>query len=179
MKVAPAPRASKRFSTLANAIASQQLNGRAAATIWARVQETVGDPFTAEAVLGTPVDRLRSAGLSGSKVISLIDLAEHVVDGRVALDRIGRLSDGEVIDHLTDVRGIGPWTAQMFLMFTLRRLDVWPTGDYGVRSGFGKLFLGGRMPSARELEPLGERFRPFRSVAAWWCWAAADDPELR
>lgn len=178
MRVSPAPPASHRFETLANAIASQQLNGRAAETIWGRVRRSVDGPFTPEAVLRVPKLAWREAGLSGAKTASLVDLAEHVADGRVHLDRIGRLSDDEVVAHLTSVRGIGPWTAQMFLMFTLRRLDVWPTGDYGVRNGYGKAFNGGVMPSAKELEPLGNRFRPYRSVAAWYCWAAADDPEF-
>jgi len=178
MRVSAAPPASHRFETLANAIASQQLNGRAAETIWGRVRSSIDGPFSPEAVLGVPEVAWREAGLSGAKTASLVDLAEHVADGRVRLDRIGRLSDDEVVSHLTSVRGIGPWTAQMFLIFTLRRLDVWPTGDYGVRNGYGKAFNGGVMPSAKELEPLGDRFRPYRSVAAWYCWAAADDPEF-
>ena len=177
MKIGAAPPVSKRFETLSNAIASQQLNGRAAASIWARVKGLIDGPFTAEAVRTVPVAQLREAGLSGAKCASLLDLAEQVSDGRVRLDRIGRSTDDEVVEHLVGVRGIGPWTAQMFLMFTLRRLDVWPAGDYGVRSGYGRAFNGGVMPSARELAPLGDRFAPYRSVAAWYCWAAADDPE--
>lgn len=179
MRVPAAPPAARRFETLANAIASQQLHGRAAETIWARARSKIDGPFTAEAVLEVPLLAWRDAGLSGAKAASLIDLAEHVADGRVQLERIGRFDDAEVIVHLTAVRGIGPWTAQMFLMFTLRRLDVWPTGDFGVRSGYGRAFQGGVMPTARQLEPLGDRFRPYRSVAAWYCWAAADDPEFR
>lgn len=179
MKIGAAPPASKRFETLANAIASQQLNGRAAASIWARVKALVEGAFTADAILALPITQLRGAGLSGSKCASILDLAEQVSDGRVRLERIGRLPNDEVIEHLVAVRGIGPWTAQMFLMFSLRRLDVWPTGDYGVRNGYGRAFNGGVMPTARELEPLGDRFAPYRSVAAWYCWAAADDPEYR
>jgi DNA-3-methyladenine glycosylase II len=179
MKIGAAPPASKRFESIANAIASQQLNGSAAASIWARVKGLVDGPFTAEAVRTVPVRQLRKAGLSGAKCASLLDLADQVSGGRVRLDRIGRLTDDEVVDHLVSVRGIGPWTAQMFLMFTLRRLDVWPTGDYGVRSGYGRAFNGGVMPTAREIAPMGDRFAPYRSVAAWYCWAAADDPEYR
>jgi len=178
MRVSAAPPASRRFETLANAIASQQLYGRAAESIWGRVRSQVDGPFTADAVLNVVENSWREAGLSGAKAASLVDLAEHVADGRVQLERIGRLSDDEVVSHLTSVRGIGPWTAQMFLMFTLRRLDIWPTGDFGVRNGYGKAFNRGVMPSAKELEPLGDRFRPYRSVAAWYCWAAADDPEF-
>lgn len=178
MRVPNPPRADRRFESLANAIASQQLNGRAAASIWARVRARVDGPFTAPAVLAVPVTVWREAGLSAAKVTSLIDLAEHVDDGRLSLERIGYADDESVIARLTQVRGIGPWTAQMFLMFSLRRLDVWPTGDYGVRNGYGRAFNRGSMPSARELEGLGDRFRPYRSVAAWYCWAAADDPDL-
>ena len=178
MRIGVAPPVAKRFETLANSIASQQLNGRAAQTIWCRVRGRVEGPFTAEAVLAVPESLWRDAGLSGAKAASLIDLAEHVADGRVQLERVGRMSDSEVVSHLTAVRGIGPWTAQMFLMFSLRRLDVWPTGDYGVRMGYGKAFRRGVIPTAKELEPLGDRFRPYRSVVAWYCWAAADDPEF-
>lgn len=178
MRIGVAPPISKRFETLANAIASQQLNGRAAQTIWGRVRGKVEGPFTAEAVLAVPESSWRDAGLSGAKAASLIDLAAHVADGRIQLHRVGRMSDSEVVELLTSVRGIGPWTAQMFLIFSLRRLDVWPTGDYGVRIGYGKAFRREVAPTAKELEPLGDRFRPFRSVAAWYCWAAADDPEF-
>jgi len=177
MRIGAATPVSKRFEALANAIASQQLNGRAAQTIWGRVRALVEGPFTAEALLVIPESWLREAGLSGAKTTSLIDLAEHVSDGRIQLERVGRMSDNEVLAHLTAVRGIGPWTAQMFLMFSLRRLDVWPTGDYGVRIGYGKAFNRPVAPTAKELEPLGDRFRPYRSVVAWYCWAAADDPE--
>jgi 3-methyladenine DNA glycosylase/8-oxoguanine DNA glycosylase len=178
MRIGAAPPVAKRFEALANAITSQQLNGRAAQTIWGRVRGKVEGPFTADAVLALPESSWRDAGLSGAKAASLIDLAEHVADGRVQLERLGRMSDSEVVTHLTAVRGIGPWTAQMFLMFSLRRLDVWPTGDYGVRIGYGKAFRRGVAPTAKELEPLGDRFRPYRSVVAWYCWAAADDPEF-
>lgn len=178
MRIGAAPPVAKRFETLANAIASQQLNGRAAQTIWGRVLGKVEGPFTAEAVLAVAESSWRDAGLSGAKAASLIDLAAHVADGRIQLHRVGRMSDSEVVEHLISVRGIGPWTAQMFLMFSLRRLDVWPTGDYGVRIGYGKAFRRGVAPTAKELEPLGDRFRPFRSVVAWYCWAAADDPDF-
>ena len=176
MRIPRPPRASARFEALASTIVSQQLNGRAAASIWSRARALVDGPFTPQAALAVPETLWRSAGLSGAKAASVTDLAANVVDGRVRLDRIGRQSDEAVVDHLTAVRGIGPWTAQMFLIFGLGRLDVWPTGDYGVRNGFGRAFCGGTMPTPRDLEALGERFRPFRSVVAWYCWAVADDP---
>lgn len=178
MRLAAAPPATQRFETLARSIAHQQLNGRAAATIWGRMEALVPGPFIAESVLDVPSETWRSAGLSGAKVASLLDLAEHVVDGRVQLERIGRLEDEDIVGHLVAVRGIGPWTAQMFLMFTLRRLDVWPTGDYGVRAGYARAWNGGSMPTPRQLADLGDRYRPYRSVVAWYCWRAADDPEF-
>lgn len=167
-------RADARFEALASSIAYQQLAGRAAATIWARVEAAVGEPFTPEAVLATDPEALRGAGLSGAKTASLLDLAAKSADGTVRLDRIGRLDDEAVVEHLTVVRGIGRWTAQMFLLFDLRRMDVWPTGDYGVRAGYAKAFGLHEMPTEREMLALGAPFTPYRSVLAWWCWREAD-----
>src|SRR5262249_34748976 len=113
------------------------------------------------------------AGLSGAKTASLLDLAAKVDDGTVRLDRVGRLSDDAVIQQLVTVRGIGPWTADMFLIFTLHRLDVWPVGDYGVRVGYSRAYGLSEVPTARELAPLGDRFRPYRTYAAWYCWRVA------
>jgi DNA-3-methyladenine glycosylase II len=166
----------RRFDDLARNIVYQQLAGRAAASIHGRVVETLGGQVTAEGILATPESVLRSCGLSGSKTASLIDLADKVASGEVALDRIGRLSDDEVIAHLTVVRGIGPWTAQMFLMSTLSRLDVWPVGDYGVRAGFAKAWSLDEIPQPKVLDDLGEPFRPYRSLVAWYCWRTADEP---
>ena len=165
----------RRFDQLAANIVYQQLAGKAAASIHGRVVETLGGEVTAEGILATPVPVLRACGLSGSKTASLVDLADKVASGEVALDRIGRLSDDEVVAHLTVVRGIGPWTAQMFLMSTLGRLDVWPVGDYGVRAGFAKAWGMDGVPAPKELEELGEPFRPYRSLVSWYCWRAADE----
>ncbi len=167
-------RADRRFAALAESIAYQQLAGRAAATIWSRVVAAVGDPFTPDAVLATPVDALRAAGLSGAKAAALVDLATRSADGTLRLERLGRLTDDEVVAHLTVVRGIGPWTAQMFLLFDLHRLDVWPTGDYGVRAGYARAFGLDDTPTEREMGALGSPFAPFRSVLAWWCWRETD-----
>jgi 3-methyladenine DNA glycosylase/8-oxoguanine DNA glycosylase len=125
-------------------------------------------------VLALPEDVLRGAGLSGSKTASIRDLAQKVLAGDVELDRVGRLSDDDIVRELTLVRGIGRWTAEMFLMFQLGRLDVWPVDDFGVRRGYGLLHGWTEMPTARQLEPLGDPYRPYRSVAAWYCWRAAD-----
>jgi DNA-3-methyladenine glycosylase II len=163
------------FAELARAINYQQLAGRAAAAIHGRfVALFDGDAPTPEAVLALPIDKLRGAGLSANKAASIRDLAEKVVDGSVQLDRISRLPDDEIVRELTLVRGIGPWTAEMFLMFQLGRLDVWPVGDYGIRKGYALLYGLADPPPPSELAPLGDRFRPYRSIAAWCCWRAAE-----
>ena len=167
--------ASRRFDHLARNIVYQQLAGRAAASIHGRVVDAVGGQVTAERVLATPEPVLRACGLSGAKTASLLDLADKVATGEVTLDRIGRMSDAEVVASLTVVRGIGPWTAQMFLMSTLSRLDVWPTGDYGVRAGFARAWGLPGIPDPKALDVLGEPFHPYRSLVAWYCWRAADD----
>jgi 3-methyladenine DNA glycosylase/8-oxoguanine DNA glycosylase len=161
-----------RFEQLAEAICYQQLAGAAAEAIWLRVRLLVDGSFTPEAVLGVGYDALRGAGFSNAKALSLLDLAAKVAAGEVRLDRIGRLSDEAVVAELTPVRGIGPWTAEMFLIFTLKRLDVWPVGDYGVRAGYAVAYDLPTMPSSQELVPLGDRFRPYRTMVAWYCWQA-------
>ena len=175
----PPPRrrvsADRRFGDLARNIVYQQLAGRAAASIHGRFVEALDGDVCAERVLATPEPVLRSCGLSGSKAASILDLAGKVVSGEVALDRIGRLSDEEVVGHLTVVRGVGPWTAQMFLMSTLGRMDVWPLGDYGVRAGFASAWGLDEVPTPKELHVLGEPYRPYRSLVAWYCWRAADE----
>ncbi|HVN52162.1 MAG TPA: hypothetical protein VMT43_12045 [Acidimicrobiales bacterium] len=173
-------RADRRFEDLAESIAYQQLAGKAAATIWGRFRALYDPgPLDAEEVLATPVDSLRAAGLSGAKTAAVLDLARHVADGTLTLERAGRMSDDEVVAQLVQVRGIGPWTAHMFLIFTLQRLDVWPTGDYGVRTGYGLAYGLREAPAPAALEELGERFRPYRSVAAWYCWRVLDSPAGR
>jgi DNA-3-methyladenine glycosylase II len=165
------------FAALVESIVYQQLAGAAAATIHRRLVAALGGEVTPEAMLALAPEELRAAGMSGNKAASVCDLAAKVLDGTVVLDQRGlaREGDEEVIERLTTVRGIGRWTAEMFLMFQLRRLDVWPTGDLGVRKGFGVAW-GIAMPSARELEPLGDPFRPYRSAVAWYCWRAAEAP---
>jgi DNA-3-methyladenine glycosylase II len=163
------------FAALVRAIVYQQLAGAAAAAIHGRLVAALDDDVQPEALLALSDESLRAVGLSANKAASLRDLATKVLDGTVVLSprRLSRQSDDEVVARLSTVRGIGPWTAQMFLMFQLRRLDVWPTGDFGVRRGYG-LAWNVPMPSARELEPLGDPYRPYRSVVAWYCWRAAE-----
>jgi DNA-3-methyladenine glycosylase II len=163
------------FATLVRAIVYQQLAGRAAAAIHGRLIAALNGDVEPEPLIALTDDSLRAVGLSRNKVASLRDLAANVLDGTVILSPPGlaRQSDDEIIKRLSAVRGIGPWTAEMFLLFQLRRLDVWPVGDLGVRRGYG-LAWGVPMPTARELQPLGDPYRPYRSVAAWYCWRAAE-----
>ena len=168
-------RTGSHFAGLVEAIVYQQLAGAAAKAIHGRLVAALHDDVAPEAMLALPDDTLRAAGLSANKARSLRDLATKVLDGTVILSPRGlsRQSDEEVIARLSTVRGIGPWTAQMFLIFRLRRLDVWPVGDFGVRQGYG-LAWEVPMPAARELEPLGDRYRPYRTVVAWYCWRAVE-----
>lgn len=169
------PPTETHFAALVRAITYQQLAGAAATAIHGRLINALVGEVTPERLLATPTEALRSAGLSGNKTASLQDLAAKVLDGTVVLDphALRAESDADMVARLSTVRGIGRWTAEMFLIFQLRRLDVWPTGDLGVRTGFG-LAWGIPTPTAKELEPLGEPYRPYRSVVAWYCWRAAE-----
>jgi DNA-3-methyladenine glycosylase II len=160
------------FGALVRAIVYQQLAGRAAAAIHGRVRALVPGVLTPEAVLALPEEALRGAGLSGAKTASVRDLSAHAASGELALGRLNRLPDEEIVTRLSAVRGIGPWTAQMFLLFELRRLDIWPTGDLGVREGWRLVHGRHVQPTPAELMLLGEPLRPVRSVAAWYCWQA-------
>jgi len=163
------------FGALVQAIVYQQLAGAAARAIHGRLIAAMPDGAEPEALLALSDETLRAVGLSANKVRSLRDLATKVLEGTVVISPRGlsRQSDDEVIARLTTVRGIGPWSAQMFLMFQLRRLDVWPVLDFGVRHGYG-LAWKIPTPTARELEPLGDPFRPYRSVVAYYCWRAVE-----
>jgi DNA-3-methyladenine glycosylase II len=160
------------FAALAESILYQQLAGAAAAAIHRRFVALFDGSLSPEAVLSLPEERLRGAGLSGSKAASIRDLAAKVADGTVPLDQISRLPDEELIERLTVVRGIGRWTAEMFLIFQLRRLDVWPVDDYGVRKGYSLAYGLPELLKPKQLQGEGERFRPYRTVAAWYCWQA-------
>ena len=170
----PAP-TETHFGTLVRAITFQQLAGAAARAIHGRLVAALDGDVAPERLLELPDETLRAVGLSAAKVASLRDLSAKVLDGTVVLDsrRLARISDEEITTRLSSVRGIGRWTAEMFLMFQLRRLDVWPTGDLGVRRGYG-LAWGVDMPTPKQLEALGEPYHPYRSVVAWYCWRAAE-----
>ena len=167
------------FAALAESILHQQLAGPAARAIHGRFIALFDGDLSPKAVLAVPPRKLRAAGLSRSKVASIRDLAAKVVDGTVPLQRIGRLADDEVVARLTVVRGIGRWTAEMFLIFQLRRLDVWPVGDYAVRKGYALAYGLRTLPTPKQLESAGERFRPYRTVAAWYCWQAVREQRKR
>jgi 3-methyladenine DNA glycosylase/8-oxoguanine DNA glycosylase len=168
------------FDALAESIAYQQLSGKAAATIWNRVRALYPkrkwlDPAK---ILATPDDALRAAGLSRAKTAALKDLAAKTLDGTVPSGRtLVRMTDDEIVARLTAVRGIGRWTVEMFLLFDLGRPDVWPVDDYGVRKGFAKTFGRRKLPTPKQLMKFGEKWRPYRSVAAWYFWRALDVPK--
>ncbi|HEY6593204.1 MAG TPA: DNA-3-methyladenine glycosylase 2 family protein [Asanoa sp.] len=161
------------FAALVRAITFQQLAGRAAVAIHGRLRALVDGEFGPAAVLALTDEQMRGAGLSRAKIAALRDLAAKVLDGTVVLSPRTTMSDEEIISRLSTVRGIGRWTAEMYLIFQLRRLDVWPVDDLGVRQGYARIFGLDAAPTARELQPLGDRFRPYRSVLALYCWQAA------
>jgi DNA-3-methyladenine glycosylase II len=162
------------FSALASSILYQQLAGKAAAAIHARFLALFDGRPTPEAVLDMPAERLRGVGLSGNKAAAIADLASKVIDGTVPTGGWSTLPDDEIVERLSAVRGIGRWTAEMFLIFDLRRLDVWPVDDYGIRKGYASIYGLEELPKPKELQLLGERFRPYRTIAAWYCWRAVD-----
>jgi 3-methyladenine DNA glycosylase/8-oxoguanine DNA glycosylase len=175
--VGPPPRrraipVADRFEQLATAILHQQLAGAAAATITRRSLQALDGTLSATALLAAPEGLLRSCGVSSAKERSLLDLATCVAEGRLELAALGRCSDEAVVEALSKVRGIGRWTAEMFLMGPMGRQDVWPVGDLGVRSGYS--LISGRQVvlASKELEALGEPYRPYRSSVAWYCWQA-------
>jgi DNA-3-methyladenine glycosylase II len=163
------------FGTLVRAITYQQLAGNAARAIHGRLIDALGGKVEPDRLLKLPDTALRAAGLSQAKVASLRDLSAKVLDGTVVLGphQLAHQSEAEIAARLMSVRGIGRWTADMFLMFQLRRLDVWPTGDLGVRRGYG-LAWNVPMPTTKELDLLGEAYHPYRSIVAWYCWRAVE-----
>ena len=160
-----------RFLTLVKSILSQQISGAAARTIQSRLADTVGDSkITPESLLKFSVDQLREIGVSRQKASYILDLAAKVDDGAVDLKNIGRRTDDEVIAELTVVKGIGVWTVQMFLMFSLGRMDVFPDGDLGIQNGIEKNYdFRGELNSAK-MQKIAEPWRPYTTVASWYLW---------
>jgi|SRR5579863_1119076 len=162
------------FSSLAESIVYQQLNGSAAATIFNRFAALAGDPLTPDGVLKLTDAQLRSVGLSKQKSAYLKDLAAKTKDGLLDFARLPDLPDEEVIKHLTQVKGIGVWTAHMFLMFTLKRRDVLPTGDYGIQAAMKKHYRKRKLPKPKDMEKIAKAWAPYRSVACWYLWRSLD-----
>ncbi len=162
------------FSSLAESIVYQQLNGKAAATIFERFAALAGDPLTPEGILKLSDEQLRGVGLSKQKSAYLKDLSAKTAAGELDFARLPELSDDEVIEHLTQVKGIGVWTAHMFLMFSLRRPNVLPTGDYGVQVAIKKHYKKRKLPKPKDMEKIARAWEPYRSVACWYMWRSLD-----
>jgi DNA-3-methyladenine glycosylase II len=167
------------YQALCDSIISQQLSVKAAATIERRFKELFGlDDFPPpEAILSKSVEELRTVGLSQAKANYIRDLAEHVIDGRVKFDHLDRLSNEEIIAELTDVKGIGEWTAHMFLMFCMGRLDVLPVGDLGIRNGIRALYCLKDVPTPEQIREISVKhsWHPYESVASWYIWRSLDN----
>lgn len=158
------------FAVLVESIISQQLASAAAEAIFGRFKKFYPKFPTARQILDTKDTKLRSAGLSSMKVEYLKDLAQKIEDGKLKMRKLSKMSDDEIIEHLTQVKGIGRWTAEMFLIFSLGRLDVLPTGDLGLRKGVQMAFSLPELPKPKEVEKIGMRWKPYRSVATWYLW---------
>jgi 3-methyladenine DNA glycosylase/8-oxoguanine DNA glycosylase len=186
------------FHSLAEAIIYQQLNGKAAETIFGRFAALAGNPLTPEGILKLSEEQLRGAGLSKQKSTYLKDLAEKTTSGLVDFARLPKLSDEDVIEHLTQVKGIGVWTAQMFLLFSLKRENVLPTGDFAVRMAIHRHYLDKqrvkapkadtsvakphktkiKLPTPEQIEKIAKCWEPYRSVACWYLWRSLDTKTL-
>lgn len=162
------------FASLAESIVYQQLHGKAAATIFKRFAAAAGVPLTPAGILKLSDEQLRAVGLSKQKSSYMKDLAIKTRDGLLDFSKLPGMPDEEVIKHLTQVKGIGVWTAHMFLIFTLRREDVLPTGDYGVQAAMKKHYRKRKMPEPKDMEKIARAWSPYRSVACWYLWRSLD-----
>jgi len=162
------------FHSLAEAIVYQQLNGKAAVTIFKRFAALAGEPVTPQGIVRLSDAHMQSAGLSKQKSSYLRDMADRATRGELNFTRLPEMSDEEVIKHLTQVKGVGVWTAHMFLMFTLKRPNVLPTGDYGVQMAIKKHYNKRKMPKPAQMEKIAKAWEPYRSVACWYLWRSLD-----
>jgi DNA-3-methyladenine glycosylase II len=162
------------FQALARAIVFQQLNGNAARTIYGRLEEAAGGVITPESIRNLSVGEMRRAGLSKQKIGYIRDLAEHALSGKLDFAGLHQMSDEEVIASLTDIKGIGEWTAHMFLIFALRRPNVLATGDLGVRTAVQRAYKKRKLPSPQQMEKIAESWHPYRSVACWYLWRSLE-----
>lgn len=162
------------FETLVRSIVYQQLSGRVASVILGRLVAAVGGKVTPANILKLRPARMRKLGLSGQKTAYIRDLARHTRDGAIIFEELLELPDAEVIERLTKVKGIGVWTVHMFLMFALRRTDVLPTGDLGIRNAIRKAYNLAEMPAPKDVEAIAERWRPYCTVASWYLWRSLE-----
>ena len=164
-----------RFQALVFSIVSQQISGKAAEAIRLKLMDRLGPTgFTPGYISTLAIEDLRAVGLSKQKASYILDLAQRVHEGALPLERLARLPDDAVVEALIQVKGIGVWTAHMFLMFSLGRLDVLPHGDYGVRSAIQKLYGLDELPNRQECHRIAEPWRPYASIAAWYCWRSLE-----
>jgi len=162
------------FHSLAEAIVYQQLNGKAAVTIFNRFAALAGEPLTPAGILKLTPEQMRSVGLSKQKSSYLFDMAERAAKGQLDFRRLHELPDDEVITHLTQVKGVGVWTAQMFLMFSLKRPNILPTGDFGVQMAIKKHYNKRKMPKPLQMQKIAKCWEPYRSIACWYLWRSLD-----
>ncbi len=162
------------FWALARSIVFQQLNGKAAKTIFDRLEQAAGGELTPESLLALSEEQLRAVGLSKQKSSYLRDLAQRTASGELDFAALPKLSDEEVIDHLTRIKGIGVWTAQMFLMFALERPNVMPTGDFGIRAAIKKAYRKRKLPTPKQMLKLAKAWEPHCTLACWYLWRSVD-----
>jgi DNA-3-methyladenine glycosylase II len=162
------------FHSLAESIVYQQLNGKAAVQIFQRLAALTGEPLTPQAILKLTDDEMRSVGLSKQKSSYLRDMAQRTLAGQLDFSRLADLTDEEVIAHLTQVKGVGLWTAQMFLMFTLERANVLPTGDFGVQAAIKKHYRKRQLPTPAQIQKIAQPWEPYRTIACWYLWKSMD-----
>lgn len=165
------------FETLARAIVFQQLSTKAARTIYGRLEEAAGGKLTPEAIQNLSVGEMRRAGLSRQKLGYIRDLAEHAISGKVDFAHLPAMSDEEVIATLTDIKGVGVWTAHMFLIFSLRRPNVLPVGDLGVRMAIQRAYRKRKLPTPKQMEQIAKSWHPYCSYAAWYLWRSLELPK--
>jgi DNA-3-methyladenine glycosylase II len=162
------------FETLVKSIVLQQLSGRVASVIFGRLVDAVGGKLTPAGILKLRPSRMRALGLSGRKTAYIRDLARHTRDGRLVFEHLAELPDAAVIERLTQVKGIGVWTVHMFLIFALRRTNVLPTGDLGIRNAIRKAYNLDEVPTPAEVEAMAERWHPYCTVASWYLWRSLE-----
>ena len=162
------------FHSVAEAIVYQQLNGKAAVTIFKRFTDAAGEPVTPDGILKLSEQQMRAVGLSKQKSSYLRDLAAKTQSGQLNFTKLADMTDADVIEHLTQVKGVGVWTSHMFLMFSMRRPDVLPTGDYGIQVAMKKYYRKRKLPKPKDMEKIAKPWIPYRSVACWYLWRSLD-----